>query len=91
MLVTGKENNIPCDLIYGSPNSRGNLCIYNCYCTYVEELRNSMVDAYFKSRQCLGEAATRQKIYYDRDTTPHQENAKLEATIVVEGFFIGIC
>ncbi len=29
-----------------------------------------MVDAYFNARQCLGEDAIRQKIYYDRDTTP---------------------
>ncbi len=70
MLVTSKENNMPCDLIYGSPKSRGNLCNYDCYCTYVEDLRNLMVGGYFNARQCLGEAAIRQKIYYDRDTTP---------------------
>ncbi len=44
MLVTGKETNMPLDLIYGSPKSRRQLHNYECYCSYVEELRNSMVD-----------------------------------------------
>ncbi len=42
----------------------------NFYCNYVEDLRNSMIDAYFRTRTCLGEAANRQKIYYNRDTKP---------------------
>ncbi len=71
MLVTGKEMNMPVDLIYGSPNSRRRLQNYDCYCNYVEDLRNSMIDAYFRTRTCLGEAAKRQKMYYDRDTNPH--------------------
>ncbi len=29
-----------------------------------------MIDAYFRTRTCLGEAASRQKMYYDRDTYP---------------------
>ncbi len=29
-----------------------------------------MVDAYFRTRKCLGDAATRQKMYYNRDTAP---------------------
>ncbi len=29
-----------------------------------------MVDAYFRTRTCLGNAANRQKMYYNRDTTP---------------------
>ncbi len=33
MLVTSKENNMPCDFIYGSQKSGGNLCNYDCYCT----------------------------------------------------------
>ncbi len=70
MLVTGKEPNMPVDLIYGSPNSRGQLHNYECYCSYVEELQNLMVDAYFRTRKCLADAATRQKMYYDRDTAP---------------------
>ncbi len=70
-LVTGKETNMPIDLIYGSPNSRRKLHNYDCYCSYVEDLRNSMVDAYFKTKTCLGDVANRQKMYYDRDTTPH--------------------
>ncbi len=45
MLVTGKETNMPVDLIYGSPNSRKKIHNYDCYCSYVEHLRNSMVDA----------------------------------------------
>ncbi len=70
MLVTGKETNMPVDLIYGLPNSRRRLHNYDCYCNYVEDLRNSMIDAYFRTRTCLGEAANRQKMYYDRDTSP---------------------
>ncbi len=71
MLVMGKEMNMCVDLIYGSPNSRRKLHNYDCYCNYVEDLRNSMIDAYFRTRTCLGEAANRQKMCYDRDTTPH--------------------
>ncbi len=59
------------DLIYGSPSSTRQLHNYDCYCSYVEELRNLMVHAYFRMRKCLGDAATRQKMYYDRDTAPH--------------------
>ncbi len=70
MLVTGKETNMPVDLICGSSNSRRRLHNYNCYCNYVVDLRNSMIDAYFRTRTCLGEAANRQKMYYDRDTSP---------------------
>ncbi len=29
-----------------------------------------MENAYFRTRTCLGDAANRQKMYYDRDTTP---------------------
>ncbi len=71
MLVTGKETDMPVDLIYGSLNSRRKLHNYDCYCNYVEDLRNLMVDAYFKTRTCLGNRANRQKMYYDRETTPH--------------------
>ncbi len=70
MLVTGKETNMLVDLIYGSPNSTRNQHNHNCYCTYVEVLLNVIVDAYFRTRKCLGNAATRQKMYYDRDTAP---------------------
>ncbi len=38
MLVTGKETNMPVDLIYGFPNSRRKLHNYDCYCSYVEDL-----------------------------------------------------
>ncbi len=38
--------------------------------SYLEDLRNSMVDAYFRTRKCLGDAAARQKMYCDRDTAP---------------------
>ncbi len=70
MLVTEKETNMPIDMIDGSLNSRRKLHNYDCYCSYVEALRNSMVDAYFRTRTCLGDEANRQKMYYDRDTTP---------------------
>ncbi len=70
MLVTGKETNMPIDLIYCSPNSRRKLHNYDCFSQYVEDLRTPMVDAYFRTQTCLGNAANRQKMYYDRDTTP---------------------
>ncbi len=62
---------MPVDLIYGSPNSRRNQHNHDCYCSYVENLRNSMVNAYFRTRKGLDNAATRQKMYYDRDTARH--------------------
>ncbi len=31
-----------------------------------------MVDAYFRTRKCFGNAAARQKMYYDLVTAPHQ-------------------
>ncbi len=68
MLVTGKQTNMPVDLIYGTPKRRIHLNKYECFCSYVEEFRNSLVDAYFRTRKCLGDAAVRQKMYYDRDT-----------------------
>ncbi len=40
MLVTGKEINMPVDLIYVTPKSRIHLNNYECFCSYVEELRN---------------------------------------------------
>ncbi len=50
MLVTRKETNMPVDLIYGTPKSRIHLNNYECYCSYVEELRNLLVNAYFRTR-----------------------------------------
>ncbi len=49
-------------------NSIRNQYNHDCYCTYVEELRNFMVNVYFRTKQCLGDAAIRQKIYYNKDT-----------------------
>ncbi len=51
-------------------DSRRNQQNHDCYCGYVETLQNLMVDVYFRTRKCLGDAATRQKMYYDRDTAP---------------------
>ncbi len=45
MLVTGKENNMSCDLIYGTSTSGDHLCNYSCYCIYVEDLKNNLVRA----------------------------------------------
>ncbi len=61
MLVTGKETNMPIDLTHGSQNSRRKLHNYECYCSYVKDLQNLMVDAYFRSRTCLADASNRQK------------------------------
>ncbi len=33
MLVTGKETNMPFDLIYETPNGKATIRNYNCYCT----------------------------------------------------------
>ncbi len=41
------------------------------YVIMIATLRNSIVDAYFKARQCLGDFTVRQNIYYDRDPSPH--------------------
>ncbi len=71
MLVTEKETNMPVDLNYGSPNSKKTQHNHDCYCTYVQDLRNLMVNAYFRTRKCLGDACNIQKMYYDRDTAPH--------------------
>ncbi len=50
VLMTGKETNMPVDLIlYGTPKSRIHLNNYECFCSYVEELRNSLVDTYVTS------------------------------------------
>ncbi len=55
MLVTGKEKNMPMDLIY----SRIHLNNYECFCSHMEELRNLLVNAYFRTSKCLGNAAVR--------------------------------
>ncbi len=70
MLVTSRENNMPCELIFGTLTSRGHLHNYSCYCVYIEDLKNNLVNIFSKARQCLGDAARRQKMYYDRDTAP---------------------
>ncbi len=62
MLVTGNELNMPVNLIHGSPKCRRKLHNYKCYCNYVEDLQNFIVDTYFTTRTCLGNAANRQCI-----------------------------
>ncbi len=61
MMVYGKENSMPCDIMYGQTGA-----VYNrwqgCFCEYVDKLRTNMVSAY-------GIAANRQRIYHDEDTT----------------------
>ncbi len=91
MLVTGKETNMPVDLIYGSPNSRRKLHNYDCYCSYVEDLRNSMVDAYFRTWTCLGKAANRQKMYYDRDTIPRHFKMETGSFISINQQLCKLC
>ncbi len=58
------------DLIYVSPNSRRRLHNCDCYCNYVEDLRNSLIEIYFRTRTCSGKTANRQKMYYDSDAIP---------------------
>ncbi len=50
MLVTGKETNMPVDLIYDTLKIRIHLENYKCFHSYVEE---SLVNAYFRTRKCL--------------------------------------
>ncbi len=67
MLVYGRENSMPCDIMYGQTGA-----VYNrqhsCFCEYVDKLRTNMVAAYVRARQIMGTAANRQRIYHDEDT-----------------------
>ncbi len=91
MLVTGKEMNMTVDLIYGSPNSRRHLNNYKCFCSYVEELCISMVDAYFRTWKCLGDAAVRQEMYYNRDTAPHHFKKETGSFIGINQLLCKLC
>ncbi len=70
MLVIGKETNMPVDLIYGTPKSRIHLENYECFCSYVEELWNSLVDTYFRTRK-FWEMLLSDKRYIMTGTQPH--------------------
>ncbi len=67
MMVYGRENSMPCDIMYGQTGA-----VYNkqhgCFCEYVDKLRANMVSAYVRASQTMGIAATRQRIYHDEDT-----------------------
>ena len=67
MLVYGRENTMPCDIMYGQTGALYNKR-HGCYCEYVDELKNNMVAAYVRARQSMGVAASRQKVYHDEDT-----------------------
>ncbi len=60
MMVYGKGNSMPCDIIYGQTGA-----VYNrqhcCFCEYIDKLRTNMVSAYVHARQTMGIAANRQK------------------------------
>ncbi len=61
MLVTEKEMNMPMDLNYGTMKSRIHINNYECFCSYVEELRNSLASAYFSTRKMFGQCSCQTK------------------------------
>ncbi len=67
ILVYGKENSMPCDIMYDQTGAVYNRQ-YGCFCEYVDKLRTNMVVAYVRARQIMGIAANRQRINHDEDT-----------------------
>ncbi len=63
MLVYGRENSMPCDIMYGQTGA-----VYNrqhsSFCEYVDKLQNNMVASYVRAHQTMGTAAKRQRIYH---------------------------
>ncbi len=70
ILVYGRENSMPCDVMYGQTGA-----VYNrqpsCFCEYVDKLRTNIVAAYVRVHQTMGMAANRKRIYHDEDTATH--------------------
>ncbi len=67
VMVYGKENAMPCDIMYGQTGA-----VYNrqhgCFCEYVVKLRTNMVLVYVRAHQTMSIAANRQRIYHDEET-----------------------
>jgi hypothetical protein len=67
MLMFGRENTLPVDIMYGDPPcSEG----FSCPSKYVEWLRHSMSDAHKKVAEQLQKAASRQKQSYSKGLKP---------------------
>ena len=73
MLVYGRECYMPVDIIFGHTGER----IFkrkeygdSCYCSYVEALRDNLISAFERARQCSKESALRQKRAYDKNSAP---------------------
>ncbi len=67
MMVYGKENSMPCDIMYGQTGAVYNRQ-YSCFCEYVNKLRTNTVSAYVRGWQAMGIAANSQRVYHDKDT-----------------------
>ena len=67
MLMFGRENNSPIDLIIGNPPDNPNPI---CPREYVEWLKNVLTDTHDFVHRNLEQAATKQKKYYDRGLKP---------------------
>ena len=67
MLMFGRENNSPIDLIIGNPPDNPNPI---CPSEYVEWLKSVLADPHEFVHKNLEQAATKQKKYYDRGLNP---------------------
>ncbi len=73
MIVFGKENPMPIDLVFrvkNEPSPWINPDGSSCFCSYTEWLRDAMSECYVTARDTMQIAANRQKRYYDRDCKP---------------------
>ncbi len=63
MLVYGRENSMPCDIMYSQTGA-----VYNrqhgCFCEYIAKLKT----AYVHACQTMSIAANRQRVYHDEHT-----------------------
>jgi len=74
MLVYGRENNFPSDLMFGSSTGRTVPQEYKCYCYFVDETRKQVIRCHEIAREVMGVAAEQQKRFHDEDTAPRSFN-----------------
>ncbi len=67
MLVYGRENSMPSDVMYGQTGAVFNRQ-HSCFCEYVDKLRINMVAAYVRACQTMGTEANKIFFYHDEDT-----------------------
>jgi len=70
MLVYGRENNFPPDIVYGRTTGQAIPQEYKCYCQFVTETRKNMIKSHEVAREIMGVAARRQKRIHDENTSP---------------------